>query len=76
MELNITDFTDDIKNVSIGKIKQNFVEQILERKPEFQGRISSETDILFWKSRIKHTQRHKKIFLVMKFLKNVCVKFQ
>lgn len=62
MELNVSEFSDEIKSISIGKIKQDYVEQILERKPEFAGRISSDKDILFWKGRVKHTRRHKDDF--------------
>lgn len=62
MELDISVFSDDIKFVSIGKLSEDMVEFILDKKPSFKGRISSDTDILFWSARVKHTFRHKNDF--------------
>lgn len=52
-----------MKYVSVGHIPQYIVDSILEKFPEFENRLSSDTDILFWKDRIKHTERHKKDFV-------------
>lgn len=62
MELDVSVFSNDIKFVSIGKLSEEMVEFLLEKKPSFKGRISSKTDILFWAARVKHTERHKKDF--------------
>lgn len=57
-------FSDNnVKSVSLGHFQQEMIDFILDKKPEFEGRISSKTDILFWKSRLKHTERHRKDFL-------------
>ena len=39
------------------------MDSILERFPEFADRLSSGTDILFWRDRIKHTERHRQDFI-------------
>ncbi len=48
--------------VSVGKIRQDIVDSIVKRFPEFADRLSSDTDILFWRDRIRHTERHRKDF--------------
>lgn len=48
--------------MSVGHIRKDIVESIIEKFPEFSSVLSSDTDILFWKDRIKHTERHKKDF--------------
>lgn len=48
--------------VSIGRIRPEIIDSIVERYPEFKDILSPETDIVFWKDRIKHTERHKKDF--------------
>lgn len=52
----------DIRSVSLGRFSPEMVAFILEKKPAFQGRISDKKDILFWRNRIKHTERHQKDF--------------
>lgn len=39
------------------------MDSILERFPEFADRLSSDADILFWRDRIRHTERHRKDFV-------------
>ena len=56
-------FSDSLNFVSIGRIRRDIIDSILEKYPEFSGVLSSDTDILFWKDRIKHTERHKKDFV-------------
>jgi hypothetical protein len=48
--------------VSIGRIRPEIINSVVERYPEFKAILSSDTDIIFWKDRIKHTERHKKDF--------------
>ena len=56
-------FDDGLKYVSVGHIQPYIVESIIEKYPEFADILSSDQDILFWKNRIKHTERHKKDFV-------------
>lgn len=62
MELDPSVFSDEIKSVSLGKLKPELVDFIVDKKPAFEGRISDETDILFWSARVKHTEQHRKDF--------------
>lgn len=55
-------FDGNLSFVSIGQIPEFVVESIIEKYPEFSTMLSSDTDILFWKDRIKHTERHKQDF--------------
>jgi len=59
MELDVSKFSDEIKYQSIGRIRQDIAEFIISKKPEFKERISCDEDILFWKARVKHTERHR-----------------
>lgn len=56
-------FDDGTKFVSIGHICQDIIDSIIEKYPEFKDILSSDTEILFWKDRIKHTERHRKDFI-------------
>ena len=56
-------FSNGLKVISIGRIRQDIVESVSERFPELSGRISSDIDILFWSDRVKHTERHRKDFV-------------
>ena len=62
VQLDVTKFSDEVKYQPIGKLRPEIVDFILSKKPEFAGRISSDTDILFWKARVKHTERHRDDF--------------
>lgn len=53
---------DTEKYVSIGKLSKKIVDFIIDLSPNLKGIISSEQDILFWKARVNHIQRHKKDF--------------
>jgi hypothetical protein len=61
-KLDVSIFSDGNKHVSIGKLNSDMTNFILERKPEFEGRLSSDTDILFWSDRVKYTEKHRKDF--------------
>lgn len=63
MELDTSVFSDTVKFVSIGRLNEDIVNFIISKNPAFKDRISSETDILFWKARVKHTERHRKDFI-------------
>jgi len=54
--------SDDILNVPIGQFKKEMVDFIINKNPDFLGRLETDKEILFWKSRVKHTNRHKKDF--------------
>lgn len=62
MEFDITKFSDEIKHQTIGKLSPDIVEFILTKKPDFEGRISSDKDILFWAARVKHIEKHRNDF--------------
>ncbi|MDO5344408.1 MAG: PBECR2 nuclease fold domain-containing protein [Lachnospiraceae bacterium] len=61
-QLNTNTFSDLEKFVSIGRIRPDIISSIIEKYPEFSEKLSSETDIIFWSDRIKHTERHRKDF--------------
>ncbi|WP_408631566.1 PBECR3 domain-containing polyvalent protein [Mediterraneibacter agrestimuris] len=59
-----TDLFDNGFNfISIGRIRPEIVDFIIEKCPDFSNILYSDTDILFWKDRIKHTERHRKDFV-------------
>ena len=62
MEFDITKFSNIIKNQPIGKLSPDMVNFILSKKPDFEGRISSDKDILFWAARVKHIEKHRSDF--------------
>ena len=41
----------------------NIIDSIIEKYPEFTDILSADTEILFWKDRVKHTERHRKDFV-------------
>ena len=49
--------------VSIGKINSEIVEFLTQKIPSLSGILNSNTEILFWKDRIKHTELHKNDFI-------------
>jgi hypothetical protein len=61
-ELNLDVFNDDTSCVSLGRLDQDMIDFITARKPELQSILSENKDVLFWKDRISHTERHKKDF--------------
>lgn len=74
MELDITKFSDEIKNQSIGKLSPDIVNFILSKKPDFKGRISSNKDILFWAARVKHIEKHRRDFNATNSFDDCCKK--
>jgi hypothetical protein len=61
-KLDVSVFDDEIKNVSLGQFSEEIANFIIDKKPDFKGRLKPNKDILFWSSRVKHTERHKKDF--------------
>lgn len=61
--LDITVFKKGENFVSLGKLKPEIVAFLLEKSPRLSEIINTDTDILFWKDRIKHTESHKDDFL-------------
>lgn len=55
-------FENELNYVSIGHIRQDIIDSITSKYPEFTNILSADTYILFWKDRIKHTERHRKDF--------------
>ena len=62
-KLNAKFFDSGLSYVSLGHIRPDIVASIIKKYPEFSDVLSSDTDILFWKNRIKHTERHRKDFV-------------
>ena len=62
-KLNTDIFENGLSYVSIGKIRPDIVESILNKYPEFTDTLSCHEEVLFWKNRIKHTERHRKDFV-------------
>lgn len=60
--LNKEIFKNGLNYVSIGRVRPEIIDSIVERYPDFRDILSSESDIIFWKDRIRHTERHKKDF--------------
>ena len=56
------DVFSDTKCVSIGNLDKEMIDFIVDKKKEFADCLSSNTDIAFWKDRIKHTENHIKDF--------------
>lgn len=62
-KLDISAFENGKKFVSLGKLDPAIVNFLLEKSPQLSGTLNSNTDILFWKDRIKHTELHKDDFI-------------
>jgi hypothetical protein len=63
-KLDITIFNnEEVLYASLGQFKKEMVDFIISKKPEFNGRLQPDKDILFWKARVKHTNNHKKDFV-------------
>lgn len=62
-KLDVSIFSDELKSVSIGKLDDNMIRFILEREPNFSGQLSSDTNIIFWSDRVRHTERHREDFV-------------
>lgn len=61
-KLNADIFNTETPFVSIGKLPVNMIDFITQHRPQLKGILSPEKDILFWKDRIAHTERHRKDF--------------
>lgn len=55
-------FSDEIKSVSLGRLSKEIIDFIVSKKPEFAERLLIDNEILFWASRVKHSERHIKDF--------------
>jgi hypothetical protein len=62
-KFDLSVFAGDVKCVSIGRLSPDMVGFLVGKCPSLSGIIDSDTDILFWKDRIKHTELHKKDFM-------------
>ena len=61
--LNVSVFEKGTSCISIGKLSPDIVTFLTEKAPHLSGLLNSNTDILFWKDRIKHTELHKDDFI-------------
>lgn len=57
-KLDVSVFSDTCKSVIIGKLNQNLVDFIIDKKPELRG-ILKKTNIVLWDNRIEYTEKHK-----------------
>ncbi len=61
--LDVSVFQKGTGCISIGKLSPDMVTFLTEKAPHLSGLLNSNTDILFWKDRIKHTELHKNDFI-------------
>ena len=61
--LDISVFEKGKNCVSIGKLSPDIITFLIGKAPHLSGILNSDTDILFWKDRIKHAELHKKDFI-------------
>lgn len=61
--LDISAFDKGKNCISLGKLKPDIVAFLIEKSPKLSGVLNSDTDILFWKDRLKHTELHKNDFI-------------
>lgn len=61
--LDISVFEKGKNCISIGKLNPNMISFLSEKAPHLSGILNPNTDILFWKDRIKHIELHKADFI-------------
>jgi hypothetical protein len=61
--LDISLFESGTNCMSIGKIDPDIVAFLIKKVPTLSDVLNSDTDILFWKDRVKHTELHKNDFI-------------
>ncbi len=61
--LDISIFENGQNCISLGKLNPNIITFLTEKVPHLSGILNSNTDILFWKDRVKHTELHKNDFI-------------
>ncbi|MBD5521796.1 MAG: hypothetical protein HDR03_11380 [Lachnospiraceae bacterium] len=61
--LDISVFEKGQNCISLGKLSPDMIAFLIEKVPHLSGALSPDTDILFWKDRIKHVELHKKDFI-------------
>ncbi len=62
-KLNTDLFNENISFVSLGKLSPEMVAFISARVPSLQNILSPDKDILFWKDRISHIEKHRNEFM-------------
>lgn len=61
--LDISAFEKGKNCISLGTLSPDKVAFLIEKAPHLSGILNSDTDILFWKDRVKHTELHKDDFI-------------
>ena len=56
-------FIENLNCVSLGTIPKAQIDLIEAKYPNYTGQINPNTDIIFWKDRIKHVNEHKNDFI-------------
>lgn len=52
------DTFEKVNCVSIGKLNKDVINFLINKKKELNVILTDENDIIFWKDRVKHTQKH------------------
>lgn len=61
--LDISNFEKGTGCISLGRLTLDIVTFLTEKAPHLSKILNSDTDILFWKDRIRHTELHKNDFI-------------
>lgn len=61
--LDISVFEQGKNCISLGKLSADMIAFLIEKAPHLSGILNPNTDILFWKDRIKHAELHKNDFI-------------
>lgn len=61
--LDISAFDKGKTCISLGKLSSDKIAFLIEKAPHLSGKLNPDTDILFWKDRLKHTELHKNDFI-------------
>lgn len=62
-KLNSELFDNGTSFVSLGRLSTGMISFLETKVPSLKGNLSPNSDILFWKDRIAHTERHRDDFL-------------
>lgn len=57
-----TNILNDVPCVSFGTLPKGLIAEIREKFPKLGARLSANSEVIFWKDRISHTERHRNDF--------------
>ena len=61
-KLDINIFNSSTHCVSLGKLTNKVINFIIEKHPDYKDALLKNSDVLFWKDRVSHTEKHKNDF--------------